>query len=675
VKRLVAAAALVAVLVSASAAAGFYGHGAQIVSAHFGRLEQADDASQFAAISADGRYVAYQTRARNLFADADADPPGQFRVGGIFRFDLETRETQLVADGELRDEETNTLLVRGAQNPSINADGRFVAFSTAHQLVPEDDNDNVDVYVRDMAVPIRSPGAFDLVSARDGGDEPASYGPPGTPFPPGNPGSEVSRGTAISHDGSQVVFRTSDVASDLPDSAAVDTPGLQVFVRNRTANTTTLVTRRMDTGGPAGGALGPAGISGDGTTVVWTGQDAPLQTEFVEGENTDVPGFLYYLWRRVADGPGAPTRRITGVADPDDPACQPSGPVFFDEFSTGPCYGPLARPELGISANFNLLPAISSNGYRVAFLTNSGPRPNFFAGLALDLYVTDMSPGLSRKQATVELTREGNGEAEGAQLESAAMSADGRYVAVTSARTRFVLPALAQVGSPRAIVDAAELYVVDLATRTVERVTRSYTGGDIDSTVVSDVTLSGDGSRVAFTSFASNLFFGDGNARPDAFVATRQPEPAPGGGGGPGPGGPGAGEAILEDLGGDEVVLPASVRSLGRGIVELRVRVPAAGSLTAAARARVQVAGRQRRERRVLARANRFAPRSSRVTMRLRVVRRYRSLLRRRGSLLARVNLTFSPSRGGARQGRALRVTFRQKPPGRAKPPRARRNG
>ena len=75
----------------------------------------------------------------------------------------------------------------------------------------------------------------------------------------------------------------------------------------------------------AGGALRRAGISADGTTVAWTGQNAGAQTRFLGGENAG-PSFLYYLWRRVADGPSAPTRRITGLADPDDPACPPDAP-------------------------------------------------------------------------------------------------------------------------------------------------------------------------------------------------------------------------------------------------------------------------------------------------------------------------------------------------------------
>ena len=80
-----------ATLAAPAACDASYGNGAQIVSADFDRLEQGDDATTFAAISADGRHVAIQTRARNFFADADPDPPGRYRAGGVFRFDLATR--------------------------------------------------------------------------------------------------------------------------------------------------------------------------------------------------------------------------------------------------------------------------------------------------------------------------------------------------------------------------------------------------------------------------------------------------------------------------------------------------------------------------------------------------------------------------------------------------------
>jgi hypothetical protein len=643
-------------LVGAADARAFYPDGASIVSAHFGRLEQADDGSQFAAMSGDGRYVVYQTRARNLYADDDPDPPGRFRVGGIFRFEIATGATELVADGELRDEETGDLLLRGAQNPSVSADGRHVAFSTAYQLVPLDTNTNVDVYVRDMSVPIRAPGAFELVSARDGGDLPASYGPRNPDLPGLNPGAEVTRGAAISADGGKVLFRTIEVSSDLPARPTADTPGFQVFLRDRVANSTTLVTRRSSDGGPAGGALGPAGLSADGTTAVWTGRNAPEQTRFVDGENAD-PAFFYYLWRRVAEGPSAPTRRITGVSDPDDLGCQPTQPVVFDQTSTGPCYGPLTEPEALRAGISSLLPAISGDGWRLAFLTGAGPRPNANTPQGLDLYLTDMTPTLTRKQSTVELTREGllTDQSTSAPIESVTMSTDGRRLAVTSSRIGFVLPALSYTGSARVAPTARELYVIDLPSRTVERVTRAFTGGDTNADVLNDATLSADGERVAFVSFAGNLFFGDGFPHPDAFWTERRPEPAPGGGGGGSSTGRGPGTVIVEeDPSGPD--LGVRVRRGRKGRLTLRVRVPAPGTISAAARARV---GRPR-ARRTLARQTRFAPRAGVVRIRLQVVRRYRRELRRRGRIPVRVSVTFSPSRGGRRMTRTVRATLRK---------------
>jgi Tol biopolymer transport system component len=638
-------------LVSTAEARAFYPNGASIVSAHFGRLEQADDASQFAAVSADGRNVVYQTRARNLFADDDPDPPGQARIGGIFRLELATGAVELVADGNLTSEDdTSRTLVRGAQNPSVSADGKFVAFSTAYQLVPTDTNANVDAYVRDMSVPIRAPGAFELVSARDGGDVPASYGP-GL-----NPGAEVSRGAAISADGTKVVFRTNDSSSDLPARPGTDTPGFQVFLRDRVANTTTLVTRRISDGEPAGGALGPAGISRDGSTVVWTGANAGVQTRFVGGENAN-PDLLYYLWRRTLDGPSAPTRRITGVSDPDDPACPPDAQVSFDQSSTGPCFGPLTETEQtgGIGA---LLPAMSADGRRVAFLTGGGPRPNATTGQGLDLYVTDMSPGLTRKASTTELTREGRigDAASGAPIESVTMSADGRRLAITTFRTVFVLPTLRLLGSGRFQPNVRELYAIDLEAGTIERVVRARDGGDTDGDVGNEPTLSADGERIAFVSFAGNLFFGDGNERPDAFWTERVPEPAPGGGGGGGSTasrGPGL-VLVEEDPSGPD--LGVRVRRGRRGRLTLRVRVPAAGTVSVAARGRV---GRPR-ARRTLARRTRFAPRPGVVTIRIGVVRRYRRELTRRGRIPVRVRVSFAPSRGGDRLARVVRATFRK---------------
>jgi hypothetical protein len=662
VRAILAVVSALLLLVTPVPAQAFFGNpatgapGAELVSADYARLEQGDDRTDFAAISADGRYVVIQTRSRNFFADDDPDPPGQFRSGGLFRFDLQTQALEKVADGSIFDEENpkHPLLLRGASNPSVSGNGRFVAFSTAQQLVPADTNTNVDVYVRDMDFPIDVASAFDLVSAKDGGDVPASYGPPGAPLPAGDPGAEVTRGAAISLDGSKVAFRTAESASDLPDRPGVETPGFQVFVRDRAANTTTLITRTMGSGEPAGRAVGPAGISGDGSTVVWTGQNAPLQTVFLNGENDDLPGFSYYLWRRIADGSAAPTRRITGASDPEDPACSPIGPVPFDEFTLGPCYGPLGRAELGISANSTLLPAISADGRTVAYLTNSGPRPNVGSGIGLDLFVTNMAAGATRKASTVELTREGtSGTAEIAPIETVAMSGDGRYLAITTARTKFTLSVLAQIGVQRTVADAQELYVVDLQNRTVERATRSFTGGDIDSPVVSEATLSGNGDRIAFSAFAGNLFFGDANQQPDAFVVERQPDPSAGTPP-PAPGAGGPAGSIEFDRQGPQIGV--RVRPGDEGVLTVSVSVPAAGGVKAVAKAR---AGSPRKLR-TLATASGRAAGVSRSTIRLRLppVQRYRDELRRRDAVPGSVSVTYVASRGGRRAQASRHVVF-----------------
>ena len=567
-----------------------------------------------------------------------------------------------MADGDLLSEGDNQLIRRGAFNPSISADGRFIAFTSGWSLVPADVNDNLDVYVRDMDVPASDPAAFDLISARDGESSAAKYGPNSEPVPGSEPGAGASRGVAISADGDLVVFRT-DAPSDLPASAVVDTPAGQLFVRDRFARTTTLVTARRDpetgqmTTEPAGGALGGA-ISADGTTVAWTGVNAGDQTRFLGGENQD-PSFPYYLWRRVAAGPVAPTRRITGLSDPDDPACPPEATTVFDQVSSGPCYGPLTDQEANRSGIGDQPPALSADGYTVAFLTGSGPRPLASTGVGLDLYLTDMTPGLTRKDATIELTRDPANfdPSTSSPLSAISITPDGRFLAVTSVRTKFTLPALQVVGPTRAVPNARELYVVDLQERTIERVTTSANGGETDGAALDGATISADGNRIAFVSFAGNLFRGDANNRPDAFVATRQPAVE---GDGEEEGLPNMGPDSTVEVDGEGPYIRVRAKPRADGAVLLVVSVPAAGGVRAVVKAR---AGEPRTLRTLaagVARARGLGRSEVRIT--LEPVRRYRPELRKRRTIPGRALVTYVASRGGRRAATSVRVAFRASP-------------
>ncbi|HEY2587256.1 MAG TPA: hypothetical protein VGI81_16035 [Tepidisphaeraceae bacterium] len=640
--------------------------------------EQADAGTTDAAISANGRYVVFQTRATNFFendgvAGGDPEPPGMCREGGIFRYDRDTGELALVADGaevgvnSKGECDPSDLIFEGAENPSISADGRYVAFDTVQQLVPNDTNENFDVYVRDMDVPLtadrKDSGAYTLVSAKSGGEEPASYTLHEASHAGQNPGAEIWPNTAISADGRYVAFRTTEASSDLPDDAGVETPPEQLFVRDLTTRTTTLVSRQkqgeLEEGKPAGGAIGPATISADGSTVAWVATNAPAQTRFLSGEslNTSEP---HYLWQRWQE-PGSATRRITGIADPDDPACPPNGEITLDETATGPCYGPLSEPESTLGSIALTAPGLSGDGYTVAFLAGSALRPNVTKSSGLDVFITSMRPGVSRKAGTRELTlgvKSGN-PGSTPSIESLALSPDGSTIAFTSLRDSFVLPEPQPIGSLRALPNASDLYVIHLASNTLERAVLNYEGGDPNRSVLVNPTLSQDGSTVAFVSSATDLIFGDANSAADAFTTTLQAA----GGTAPPPAevNIGSGGFSLTALSAPE--LGVSVKRAKDGGVVLLVETPGPGKLTARARGSIPKATAAKSSRAhkssahaakaknkvkpappvLLASATATARSEGTTTLTLHISSKYLKDLKRAGKLKANITIAFTP--------------------------------
>lgn len=600
-RLVVALLVVLCLLVLAASAQAIYGPaagglGADIVSVDRASDEQADAGTSDADVSANGRYVVFQTKATNFFendgvADGDPEPPGACREGGIFRYDRDTGELALVADGtevglNSRDEcDPSDVLIRGAQNPSVSADGRYIAFSTAQQLVPQDTNQNVDVYVRDMDVSLtadrKDSDAYKLVSAQNGSEEPPVYENSlvGSPLPGGNPGSEVWPNSAISADGEYVLFRTAELPSSLTTVPEPD----QLFVRDLRTHTTTLVTRRKigepEAGGAAGGASGPASLSADGSTVTWVGTHALRQTIFLRGEEPQESA-PYYLWQRWQE-PAARTRRITGIADPEAPGCE-AGEVTLSPIANGPCYGPLTYPEASQTGGLDSAPSLSADGYTVAFLTGSGLRPNTLKADVYDLFVTSMRPGVTRKAGTRELTLAVNGaRGDGnAPVTSLAMSADGSHIAFVSQRNAFVLSEPAAVGNFSQSAQESELNMIDLSSDTLERAIVGFEGAEPNGSTLANPTLDEDGSVVAFTSEASDLIFGDANKATDGFAATLQ---SAGGTAGAPPGvNAGSGGFSLTALSSPE--LGVSVKRAKDGGITLLVETPGPGKLTAKAR-------------------------------------------------------------------------------------------
>ncbi len=621
---------LFALLLAAPAAHAYVPPGATIASASLTLREQGDDSSGAPDISADGRYVVFRTTARNLFPPEIKDPPGKHYRGGVFRRDLTTGALELVALGDLRADADDALLMRGADSPSVSADGRYVVFSTAEPLLPADTNASTDVYVRDMAT-----GGNELVSALDGTDTPFPYGERG--------GSEVTVAVALSGDGRRVVFRT-------VDGEAAGMAPFQVFVRDLDAHRTRLVTHvRGEPLTPVGGALGQAGISADGSTVVWTGRNAGQQATSVPNESID-PQAFHYLWQRE----GEATRRITGATDPDDAACAEYVP---SDTLNGPCYGPLADTEsTGIVGQ---LPALSADGRRVAFLTAAPPRPRV-PGMGFDLFVTDMRPGVTRKAGTVEITRDDSvDQLAGASLYGVALSPDGRWAAFVTSRVRF--PSLTLTSRVRSVFGTDDLYLVDLETRTIERAARGADGSDVNGAVAAQLSVSNDGRRVAFGSGADNLFFGDANQRTDVFVVDRLDAAPP-----PAPFDEPPVEAPAEVFDPPPATtarrLAVSVRRAPAYGVRLQVKAPVKGKLRVEVRGRVPDAdGRPRGAAKLLASKSVTVKKTGQLRVDLKLGKRYRSALRRAGKIQARATATLTPTSGGSAYERALTVRFQAK--------------
>lgn len=122
--------------------------------------EQSNNLSHLPAISADGRFIAYDSRATNLVPD---DTNGERDVFVYDRLTGITKRVSINPSGEQGNGES--------RNAAISADGRFISFySLADTLVPNDTNNEADVFVYDQLT-----GFIMRVSVSEAGIEGNSY--------------------------------------------------------------------------------------------------------------------------------------------------------------------------------------------------------------------------------------------------------------------------------------------------------------------------------------------------------------------------------------------------------------------------------------------------------------------------------------------------------------------
>ncbi len=193
-----------------------------------------------ASMTADGRFIAFDSKAPNLVQN---DSNGQ---ADIFVHDSLTGETTRVSVPHLP-----LQFILGTEasftsfNPVISADGQLVAFgSSASNLVLNDANSNRDIFVHN-----RSTGSTVRASVDSNGVA----------------GFDSSITPSMSADGRYVTF-----ASRAPTLVADDGNGDQdIFVRDLVTNMTTRVSLAFDGGDPEKTSSNPK-ISADGAFVVFS---------------------------------------------------------------------------------------------------------------------------------------------------------------------------------------------------------------------------------------------------------------------------------------------------------------------------------------------------------------------------------------------------------------------
>jgi Tol biopolymer transport system component len=651
----------------------------------YGEFEQFEEAGE-PAISEDGQYLAFKGTLG--------------LVSGIWRKDLQTGALELVASS--------------GSDPSISADGRYVSFTAPDELV-KDAKTGGNVYVRDMD--IESSGAsctneeetqgkcpYELASALNDSVEGLTYYEGG--------GAEASGRVSLSADGREVAFvigGTSNLTSEPGGSTpGIPTPGGQVVVRYLDSHETVLVSSEREadngqmTGRPViGGAVTGLGValSGDGSAVAWLGANIPEQAPTLSGErqqieNDDQEPDQHYdepLWRRIADGQGAPTRRMVGGGDPLAPGCPSDGTIEIPA-----CQGPY--PKLawestrgGDESNYGWIgipgydgvPQLSYDGWTAAVIGDPDSTSNVF--------VVNMDEGLNRVQALRQLTREvpvsetvnpgflpqyvaGAGD-----IYDVGISPDGSRIAFTTQRQQFPLAPPNYTETPPVQIGVVELYQIDLSDESLVRVTHGpddgpsfEAGGLVTVTSKGAVTpsYSKNDLTLAFADTASNLVFGDANGASDVFTAT---ENEVSGAEGPvqvGPAPPNQEPTVSQWR---LSVVPV-VHSNGE--VTLDIEVPGAGELSAHASATVPVTtkilsradrrgGRSRPGRRVqlktrvVASARMSTALACLLELPLRVAPSYMGLLSTKAGIYATVHVSFT-GYGGPALSQAVVVSLRR---------------
>lgn len=325
---------------------------------------EANGSSSAAAISGDGRFVAYSSSADNLVAGDTNE------ARDIFLHDVQTGLTSRVSVSSAGSQGNDA-----SGSASISGNGRFVTFSsTADNLVGGDTNEQGDVFVHDVQT-----GVTRLVSVSSTGEA----------------GNGISQNPTISADGRFVAF-----SSEADNLVAGDTNEAgDIFIHEIETGITTRVSVGWS-GEQASEGVESYSMSADGRFVAFT----------ADGENL-VPGeddCAIYIRDRLTDT----TNCITAEANPGDISISNDGRFITFESVTIPVEPPEflgagdTRPRIKLvlhdrqTGESKIIPSlqaisgsthsISADGRFIAFTqrTPDGPDGAFIYDIRSELAIT-----------------------------------------------------------------------------------------------------------------------------------------------------------------------------------------------------------------------------------------------------------------------------------------------
>lgn len=337
-----------------------------------GSMGSANRYADGATVSADGRFVAFNSDATNLTSVSNNGYPQVYvrdTLAGTIRLVSSTgNDPDRAADAPAVDQ-------------AISADGRFVAFvSRAHNLesVVKDANSGPQIFVRDLN-PGGSTWVVSAPPARNDGGNSASGRP------------------VISADGRKIVFES--YSTDLVPGVAPTAN--QIYEADLVIGggpTNTALVSRRDSGLPAPTFANDysrwGSVSADGSVVAFASKASNLVGP------TGPPGVSQVYLHSMIDGT---TKLVSGPA---------GGTIFADAYTDQP--------------------SVSADGTKVAFYSNATNLATIPTGSHRNVYIRNMATGQNAEVVNVDSTGT-HGCGQGAV--SISLSGDGRFAVFKSGCT------------------------------------------------------------------------------------------------------------------------------------------------------------------------------------------------------------------------------------------------